>query len=228
MWKIIKADFIYHKLTFVIPFAIVLAGFSANMVQGWRQFEHDFQGMRTVMAAATGFLFFFKVMAMVREKRDRYLKLLPLKRWQIGAPRLLFTIIIWGAFLILYWSATATARPYRADIIIWDTISFTGLVLAANAVMFIFYDLNYTSPHKYKKAIRALLYPFVIFSGYITFFIFGVSEQSWQITKFLLPYKADFSSFSATAIGAMISLLIGIAATYVSMLVFNRRRTYLQ
>jgi len=228
MWKIIKADFIYHKLTFVIPFAIILAGFNANMVQGWRQFELDLQGMRTVMAVATGFLFFFKVMAMVREKRDRYLKLLPLKRWQIGAPRLLITIIIWGAFLILYWSATATARPYRADIIIWDTISFTGLVLAANAIMFICYDLNYVLPHKYQKTILALLNLPMIFSGFIIFFIFGVNEQSWKFTKFLLPYKADFSSFSATAISALISLLIGIAATYLSVVVFNRRRTYLQ
>lgn len=228
MWKIIKADFRYHKFVFIVPVAVVLTGFVANLVQGWRQLEHDFQGMRMLIVAATAFIFFFKYVTMIGEKRARHNMLLPLKRWQIGLPRLLFTIFIWGAFLILYWAATTTARPYRIDIIIWDTISLSGLVLIANALMFIFVDLNYTRIKKVHKLLLALLYPFLILCGFILFFIFGVSEQSWQIFKLLLPYKADFSSFSATAIGAMISLLIGLAATYGSLLVFEHRSTYLQ
>jgi hypothetical protein len=228
MWKIIKADLTYHKFVFIVPVAIVLAGLIANVVQGWRQFEHDFQGMRTVMAVATAFIFFFKYVTMIGEKRSRHNMLLPLKSWQIGLPRLLFAILIWITCLLLYWSATLTARPYRIDIIIWDTISFTGLVLIANAYAHIFVDLNYLGINQIQKILLMLLYPFLLLCGFIAFFIFGVSEQSWQLTKFLMPYKADFSSFSATVVGAMISLLIGIAATYVSMLVFNRRRTYLQ
>lgn len=228
MWKIIKADFNYHKFVFIVPVTVVLAGLIANLTQGWRQLEHDFQGMRTVMAVATVFIFFFKYVTMIGEKRARHNMLLPLKSWQIGLPRLLFTIFIWGAFLILYWATTSTARPYRIDIIIWDTISLSGLVLIVNALAFIFLDLNYTNFNKIEKILLMLLYPFLLLCGFIVFFIFGVSDQSWQIFKFLLPYKADFSSLSSTAIGAIISLLIGIAATYVSMLVFNRRRTYLQ
>jgi hypothetical protein len=228
MWKIIKADFRYHKFVFIVPVSIVLAGLIANLVQGWRQLEHDFQGMRTVMAVTTAFIFFFKYVTMIGEKRARHDMLLPLKSWQIGLPRLLFTILIWSAFLILYWSATAMVRPYRIDIIIWDTISLSGLILIANALMFIFVDLNYTSVKRIHKLMLALLYPFFVLCGFIAFFIFGVSDQSWQIFKMLLPFKADFSSFSATAIGAMISLLIGLAATYWSLLVFEYRRTYLQ
>jgi len=228
MWKIVKADFTYHKFVFIVPVAVVLAGLAANVVQGWRQLEHDFQGMRTVMTVATAFIFFFKYITMIGEKRTRHNILLPLNRWQIVLPRLLFTILIWSAFLILYWSATATARPYRIAIIIWDTISLSGLILIANALMFIFVDLNYLGIKKIQKILLAFLAPFVVLSGFIVFFIFGVSEQTWSIFKILLPYKADFSSFSTTAIGAMISLLIGIAATYLSVLVFMRRRTYLQ
>ena len=228
MWKIIKADFRYHKFVFIIPVTIVLAGLVANVIQGWRQLEHDFQGMRTVMAVATAFIFLIKYLVMIGEKRNRHNMLLPLKSWQIGLPRLSYCIIIWAIFLVLYWSASATARPYRIAIIIWDTISLSGLILIANALMFIFVDLNYLGIKKIQKILLAFFAPFVLLSGFIVFFIFGVSEQSWNIFKIMLPYKADFSSFSATPIGAIISLLIGIAATYLSVVVFNRRRTYLQ
>lgn len=228
MWKIIKADFKYHKFIFIIPVTIVLAGLFANVVQGWRQLEHDFQGMRTVMIVATTFIFLIKYLVMIGEKRIRHNRLLPLKSGQIGLPRLLYGMIVWAIFLVLYWSATATARPYRIDVIIWDTISLTGLVLIANALMCVFIDLNFLGIKKIHKILLTLLYPFLLLFGFIVFFIFGVSEQSWPMTKFLLPYKADFSSFSATAIGALISLLIGMAATYLSVVVFNRRRTYLQ
>lgn len=228
MWKIIKADFRYHQFIFIVPVAVVLTGLVANVVQGWRQLERDFQGMRTVMAVAAAFIFFFKYVTLIGEKRNRHNMLLPLKSWQIGLPRLLFTILIWVALLILYWSTTATARSYRSDIIIWDTISLSGLILTANALMFIFVDLNYTSVKKIHKLWLMLLYPFLLLCGFIVFFSFGVSEQSWQIFKLLLPYKADFSSLSATAIGAFISLVIGIVATYASVLIFEHRRTYLQ
>jgi hypothetical protein len=227
MWKIIKADFKYHKFIFIVPCSWVLAGLVANLVQGWRQYELDFQGMRTVMAVATAFIMFFKIVSTTREKRIRHNVLLPLKSWQIGLSRLLFTILIWSTFLILYWLATLTTPLYPQGIIIWDTISLSGLVLIANALVFVFIDVNYTRINKIQKTLLALLYPFLVFSGFIAFFIFGVSEQSWKITKFLLPYKADFSSFSATVIGALISLLIGIAATYLSIMVFKRRRMYL-
>jgi hypothetical protein len=228
MWKIIKADFKYHKIVFIAPVAVVLAGLAANVVQGWRQLEHDFQGMRTVMGVATAFIFLIKYLAMIGEKRNRHNMALPLKSWQIGLSRLLYCIIVWVIFLILYWSATATAHPYRIAIIIWDTISLSGLVLIANALMFIFVDLNYIGIKGIQKILLAFLAPFLLLGGFIVFFIFNVSEQTWSIFKILLPYKANFSSFSATAIGAISSLLIGIAATYLSVLVFKRRRTYLQ
>ena len=227
MWKIIKSDFKYHKFVFIVPYVFVLAGLVANVVQGWRQLELDFQGMRTVMAVATAFIMFFKIVTTIAEKRTRHNVLLPLKSWQIGLSRLLFAILIWATCLILYWLATLTAQLYLQGIIIWDTISLSGLVLIANALVFIFIDVNYTRINKIQKILLMLLYPFLMFCVFIAFFIFGVSEQSWKITKFLLPYKADFSSFSATVIGALISLLIGIAATYVSIMVFKRRRMYL-
>jgi hypothetical protein len=230
MWKIIKADFKYQKFVFIIPYAIVIVAIIANISQGWRQHEHDMQGVRTVMAAMTGIIFLFNnLLIIIREKRYRFIMLLPLSQWKISLPRIFFAILIWLSFLVMYWLGTAVIRPYRADILIWDTLSFTGLVLLANSIIFIYYDLLYTLTHNKQKLILGFIFLLSVFIGYIVFFLFGVDEQSWNIfKKLLLPYKDDFSALSSNYIGSIVSLSIGFIMTILSIIVFKRRKTYTQ
>jgi len=229
MWNIIKTDFKYQKYHFIIPYAIVMLAIIANVAQGWRQNEHDMQGVRTVMASMTGIIFLAKSFIIAKEKRHRFIMLLPLKQWKIGLTRTLFIILIWLSFLIMYWLGSAMIRPYRADILIWDTLSFTGLVLLANSIIFIYYDLLYTLTDKKQQVILGLIFLLSVFIGYIVFFLFGVDEQSWNIFKnLLLPYKNDFSRIASNYVGAVVSLLIGILMTILSVFVFGRRKTYTQ
>ena len=229
MWKIIKADFKYQKFIFLIPYAVVLAAIIANVSQGWRQYEHDMQGVRTVMASMTGIIFLSKSFIIAKEKRHRFITLLPLKQWTIALTRVLFIILIWLSFLVMYWLGTAVIRPYRTDILIWDTLSFTGLVLLANAIILVYYDLLYTLANNKQKVILGFIFLSLVFIGYIVFFLFGVDEQSWNIFKTLfLPYKNYFSSFSSNYIGAGVSLSIGFIMTILSVIVFKRRKTYTQ
>ena len=229
MWKIIKADFKYQKFGFIFPYAIVLVAIIANVSQGWRHNVHDMQGVRTVMASMTGIIFLSKSFIIAKEKRHRFITLLPLKQWTIALTRVLFIILIWLSFLVMYWLGTAVIRPYRTDILIWDTLSFTGLVLLANAIIFVYYDLLYTLANNKQKVILGFIFLSLVFIGYIVFFLFGVDEQSWNIFKTLfLPYKNDFSSFSSNYIGAGVSLSIGFIMTILSVIVFKRRKTYTQ
>ena len=229
MWKIIKADFKYQKFIFIFPYAVVLAAIIANVLQGWRQNEHDMQGVRTVMASMTGIIFLFKSFVIAKEKRHRFIILLPMKQWKIALTRVLFIILIWLSFIILYWLGTATIRPYRADILIWDTLSFTGFVLLANSVIFIYYDLLYALTNTNQKAIAGFLFLISLIIGYILFFLFSVDEQSWSIFKsFFLPHKDDFSGITSNYIGATASLSIGIMMMILSVFVFGRRKAYTQ
>jgi len=229
MWKIIKADFKYQKFVFIFPYAIVLVAVIANVSQGWHHNVHDMQGVRTVMASMTGIIFLSKSFIIAKEKRHRFITLLPLKQWKIGLTRLLFIILIWLSFLAMYWLGTSVIRPYQADILIWDTLSFTGLVLLANSIIFIYYDLLYTLTGVKQKVILGFLFLLAVFIGYVVFFLFGVDEQSWNIFKnLLLPYKDDFSSITSNYVGAVVSLLIGIVMTVLSVYIFGRRKTYTQ
>jgi len=229
MWKIIKADFKYLKFVFIIPYTIVLAAIIANVSQGWRQHEHDMQGVRTVMAAMTGILFLFNFFKIIQEKRYRLIVLLPLNIRKIALPRILFTVLIWLSFLVMYWLGSAMIRPYRADILIWEMLSFTGFFLLANSTVFIFHDLLYTLTNKNQKVILGLIFLISIFIGYVLFFLFSVDEQSWNIFKnLLLPYKNDFSNFSSNYIGAIVSLSIGFIMTILGVVVFKQRKTYAQ
>jgi|GEM_PF-1907897 len=230
MWKIIKADFKYQKFIFIIPYAVVIAAIIANVSQGWRQHEHDMQGVRTVMAVMTGIIFLFNNwLKIIQEKRYRFIMLLPLSQWKIALPRIFFIILIWLSFLVMYWLGTSVIRPYRTDILFWDTLSFTGLVLTANAIFFIYYDFLYILTDTKQKVILGFIFLLSLFIGYIVFFLFSVDEKSWNIFKnLLLPYKDDFSGITSNYVGAIVSLLIGIMMTILSVLVFGRRKTYTQ
>jgi len=229
MWKIIKADFKYQKFVFIFPYAIVLLAIIANVSQGWRQNVHDMQGVRTVMASMTGIIFLSKSFIIAKEKRHRFITLLPLKQWKIGLTRTLFIILIWLSYLAMYWLGTSVIRPYRTDILIWDTLSFTGLVLLANSIIFIYYDLSNTFNKKNQRLILWLTLLLLVFIGYVVFFLFGVDDQSWNIFKnLLLPYKNDFLNITSNYLGALVSLLIGILMTILSVFVFGRRKTYTQ
>ena len=229
MWKIIKADFKYQKFIFIFPYAIVLVAIIANISQGWRQNEHDMQGVRTVMASMTGIIFLFKSFKIAQEKRHRFITLLPLKQWKIALARGLFIILIWLSCLVMYWLGTAIIQPYRSDILIWEMLSFTGFVLLANSVVFIFHDLLYTLINNSQKVILVLFFLISVFVGYVLFFMFSVDERSWNIFKnLLLPYKNDFSSMVSNYIGAVVSLSIGIMMTLLSVFIFGRRKTYTQ
>ena len=230
MWKIIKADFKYQKFIFIFPYAIVLAAIITNVSQGWRQNEHDLQGVRSVIAAMTALLFFsYYFLMFIREKRYRLITLLPISQWKIALPRIFFAILIWLSFLVMYWLGTAMIRPYRADILIWEMLSFTGFVLVANSTMFIFYDLLFTLTSKCQKVILRLIFLISFFIGYFLFLLFSVDEQSWSIFKsLLLPYKNDLSSITSNYIGAVLSLSIGIMMTILSVVAFGRRKTYTQ
>jgi len=228
MLKIIKAEFNYHKLIFILPFGIVLAAMVANVILKWPQHEYDLQAVKKLMLLAVVLPFLFYFICLIKEKRDRYNALLPIPKWKIRLSNVLFVIITWACLLFLYWLATSIARPYSIDIIIWDTLSVTGFVLLANAISFIYRDVAYISFSKFQQSL--LVISFLIFAilALIYYLQLGVGESSYKIFAPLLPIKENVIRVSAYGPAAMVILLFGLGMTILSFATHRRRGTFVE
>jgi hypothetical protein len=228
MWKILKADLIYNKLILIIPCVVVLFGMVINVLLGWQNVELDLPGVRSLMTTAIILLLIFNFIKYIQEKRVRLISILPLSIKKVALSRLLYIIFIWTSFLVLYWISSSTAKPYRFNIIFWDTLSVTGLVLFINAFPYFFPDFKFSFIEKYKTVVLKILLVLIFFIGYILIFSFGINEYSWKIFQPLLLLQNMLASISFTPIGTFIFLLIGLGFSALNIITFERRKSYLE
>ncbi|MBC8181993.1 hypothetical protein H8E88_12820 [candidate division KSB1 bacterium] len=217
-----------NKLILIIPCGFVLFGMIINVALGWQNVELDLPGVRSLMTTAIIVLIIFNFIKYIQEKRIRLISILPLSIIKVALSRLLYIVFIWTSFMVLYWISLSTAKPYRSNIIFWDTLSVTGLILFVNTFPFFFRDFNFCFKEKYKAVILSILLVLMFFIGYILIFSFGISEYSWKIFQPLLPLRKWLVSVSSTSIGAIIFILIGLGFSVLNILTFVHRKSYIE
>jgi len=226
MWKILKAQIQYNKIVLIISYLIFLSIYISFVVQGWQEMDNSFPALRAVLLAATAMLFLFNIVRLHREKRDRFHHTLSLRNWELGISRVLQIITFWFSLLFLVLFAFVL-RPSIFDLkTLWDLLSLTGFVLVMNAAPFIYRDLSYCFHAKSKKIVLVILYALMIMAGYLLFMLFVVSVESISLSNDLVLVKKGFSNFINTFIGALFFNLCGIILTWISLLVFSKRKTY--
>jgi hypothetical protein len=228
MWNILKADLMNNKLILIIPCGLVFFGMIINVILGWQNVELDLPGVRSLMTTAIIVLIIFNFIKYIQEKRVRLISILPLSIKKVAVSRLLYIVFIWTSFLLLYWISSSTAKPYRFNIIFWDTLSVTGLVLFVNAFPYFFPDFKFSFKEKYKTVVLTILLVLIFFIGYLLIFTFGINKYSWKIFQPLLLLRNMLSSISSTSIGTLIFILIGLGFSALNIFTFERRKSYLE
>ena len=160
------------------------------------------------------------------EKRDRNHALLPLSNTKAALSRLMFMICLWVCFLLIYWLSAITVKPYSIEIISFEMLTATGFVLMANALPYIHHDLVLCLRKTYQKTLWMITYIICVSLGVVFFLSFVVTESSWKIFRFFLPLKNNINPFTASVSGASVFLILGLSMTWLSVRVFNRRKTY--
>lgn len=228
MWKLLKTQIIYNKIVLIISYLIVISVFIPFVVQGWQEVDNSFPALRAVMLSAAAILFLFNIVRLHREKRDRFHHILSLNIWGLGISRILQIILFWFSILFLVLFAFVL-RPSIFELrILWDLMSLTGFVLVMNAAPFIYRDLSYCFHAKSKKVVLVIVYALMIMVGYFLFILFIVSAGAVSMSESLLSLKNDFSNFITSFVGALFFNLFGIMMTILSVVVFDRRKTYTQ
>lgn len=228
MWALVKADLKYNWLYLAIPSALVLAVCLANYLRGWSTPEMDLPGTRTIMMTMTAVIYFFRKLRQILEKRDRYLALLPHSLRSIGFSRLCLGILVWLSYLSVYFVLSASVRPYRLDLIVWEALSITGFVIFGNAFPFIYRDLFYVFIPGRSKPFVIMSYVVLVLLGVLTFLLFSVTEYSWALVKVVLPLRQYFAPLSTAFLGAILFIFLAVAGVILSVSVFVRRRSLVE
>jgi hypothetical protein len=211
MWHILKAELDYTKEGLLIMYTIAILFFIAAAL--W----HDWDVFGYMANTA---ITYFIVMGIIgsesdKEKRIRYYARLPVAPPQLGLVDLIYvTLLQLGMFLLwlgllLFKPESATARTF------WGMLSLNGLLLSLIAVFIIHTHLGFYGAKKYKRITYgillalALLVVGLIYFGHIN-----------AVTRFL---RSHFVSVS----GALVSTFLWLGLSYLSVIIFVRRKSYL-
>lgn len=211
MWKIFNAEIRYHKLVLTIAYTIAMLFFVAAAL--WR--DWDIFGYMANTAIT-----YFIAMGVIgsesdKEKRVRYHAGLPVTPTQLGLVDLIYvTLFQFG--MILLWVILLFFKPQSATATtIWGMLSLNGLLLSLVNVLIIHTHLGFYGEKKYKRITYGILLALASLVVGLVYFghINAVARFLWR----------HFRSVS----GALVSTLLWLGLSYLSVVIFVRRKSYL-
>lgn len=225
MWPLLKAEILYDRSRLVIVFIFSLV----CLVTIWFgvKWERNVSPMMMLILFGSAIVAVYAgEQGRVNNKRDRMHVSLPVPMWKSGFSHLIYPICVWIAILILYKvsyfvlefiSGTTRTKPSFLQI-----LTLSGLFLIVNATYFLSRDLSKTLTKTSQQIMIYMTWYLLVIAALLPFYI---------LTNFLgvfgenTPLQSILSSLSESPPGF---LLIGVCLSLVSLLVFMRRRSYVQ
>jgi hypothetical protein len=220
MWRIIKADLVYHRFSTVVVVAIWFAINLTVVIWGWRDFDHDYHGTRSVTYTAACILWLIRLLGTAKHNTNRIHMALPISVRGIAVARALPFLAVWTLVVVLYVGSLLAFRFAELRFTVChDLLSLTGVILVLNAIPFIHRDLLVTLSNKAAGWVLAVGYTAVIWMSFWAASIlprFGVLASARE--------AAD--SFRMTPVGALFPFLLGVALTYLCINTYQWRKAY--
>jgi hypothetical protein len=211
MWQILKTELDYTKEGLMVGYAIALLFFIATVI--WEDWDISGYMLSTAIT-------YFITIGIIgsegdKEKRTRYHAALPVTPRERAAVDLLYiTLVQAGMFLLwlgmlIFQSNSATAPTF------WSMFSLNGLLLSLMAIFIIHTHFGFYGTKKYKRIDYAILLLLIIAAIAIGYFGYGRAAARFLWRHYL------------SASGALVSTLLWLGLSYLSVIIFARRKSYL-
>lgn len=225
MWRILKAEILYDRSRLVIVSVFCLT----CLVTIWFGVKWE----RNVSPMTMLILFISALVAVyageqsrISNKRDRMHVSLPVSVWETGFSHLIYPVCVWLVILLLdqissivlcLLSGTARARPSFSQI-----LTLSGLFLIVNAAVLLSRDLSRIFTKRSQQIIIYLIGYLLFFGALLPFYIvtnfFGAFGENTRLQSFISTLSESPAGF----------LLLGVGLSFLSSLVFLKRRSYVQ
>jgi len=211
MWQILKAELDYTKESWMFAYVITLLFFiAATYWESWDVFGY----------AANTTIVYLITMAIVgseadKEQRTRYYALLPIVPQQLAIMDLLYvTFFQLGMFLL--WLCMLLFKPANATAsTVWGLLSQNGLLLSVVTIFIIHHHLGFFGAKKYNRITYGILLALALLVVGLDYF-----GHMNAMAKFLWRHYMSVS-------GALVSTLLWLGLSYLSVIIFVCRKSFL-
>lgn len=211
MWQILKTELDYTKHGLMIAYLIALLLFIVTVL--WEDWDISVYMIHTT-------IIYFITIGIIgsgsdKEKRTRYHAALPVTPQQRAIVDLLYiTLVQAGMFLL--WLCMLLFKPHSATAsTFWRMFSLNGLLLGLIVIFIIHTHFGFYGTKRYKLFDYAFLMLLIIVAIGISYLGYGDA-----VARFLWHHYMSAS-------GALISTLLWLSLSYLSMIIFVRRKSYL-
>ena len=212
MWALVKADFLYTRLGLgIIAFFVAFFFVQSATISGWHfaTFVNN-----TAVSAMIG----MGIMGASadKERRDRTMIALPITINRVGVARLIYVNIVFAALMVV-WSIFLVVRPGGVDIQdVWIMFNAASVAMTLFLGFMIHHDLGFYETWRYRIMIYVGVAVFLA-----TIAVLGISGYMDEVGK-------AYGNFFETFTGVLVHFVAAAATFYLSLRVFERRRSYLK
>lgn len=236
MWRILIAEFKYNKywlaanyILFILFFVLYIALSITSLLEG-RTWDIKPMHIPMMMVVTSIISTLIILTGKTAGKRDNFHMRLPVSARAIGAVRVLFAVFVWISLVILFWIPLILIKPDLLNRIAHLNLFYmNGIFLMFNAAWIIHIDFhkNIFTRHKIlgfcdKELISVIFIAMIVITWFFLFsmpsgYVFGIFE----------PQRKAICGFFLSMPVITVLNLAGLAMTYLSVIVFVRRRTFL-
>jgi hypothetical protein len=230
MWKLISAEISYFRRSIAIVYLLIIPLMIAYVYIGGKEVGEMLPDKWLVMGIwmmflATLILYGFTKIELIRHKKDRYLTLLPLPIHKFAILRFILPIFFWLSMIILFWLIYFISSVGNIQFhFLWNFLYISGLLLSLISIRFIFNDLQYIRNRRKSKKLMITIAVILIQVLFWPYFLTLYSYYNVKPFDFL---KSNIPRILLSNASAILSVVIGLGCVILSILIFMRRKTYL-
>lgn len=218
MWKIIGTEIRYHKMTITLTYAAGILFLVGAVLSGVLQRMESPMSTWSLMSAVTSayiFLLIYIGSYDETEKRERLHAQLPIPRPTLGRARVVLLILLQAGFSVIWFIGVLAAGKGFEPAFLYYMLSSNAFFCVIVALIAIFMDLGHFDKNAYRLIFIGLWALFVILILWLT-----LAGRITPILEYIfLPYT--------TAAGATIFVLIAVALFHFEVMIYTRRKSYL-
>lgn len=226
MWRLLKS--LSHYCRFILVAGLTVVGIVTVffIILGRNDFDKSVPAYRSVLMAATALVWLYSVLMIHKEKRDRFHLLLPVSVRQIGLVRVIFLIGFWTTILLVFiLSNVFVGNLQNNPTLIWNAVSLTGFVLVVNSALYLQRDLTNIFTSKGQRFLLSVVWVILVTIGYVLFVLLVMPVESFGSLDVV---KEFFTMNFITPGGAFLTFLMGLGLTILSIVLFGRRKLYIE
>jgi len=219
MWKVLKAEFRYHKIAIMATYALGVAFLIAAVLSGiLKRMDSPTATWSFMSVVITAYIFLLIHIGGhdETEKRDRLHALLPIPHQKLGMARMTLLILLQAGFGIIWFVGVMAAGKGLSLAYLYYMLSANAFFFLTIAFIAIYLDLGHFGVNTYRRI-------FIGFWALVAILIVGLTLAG----KIISVLEYIFAPYTTPA-GAAIFVAIAAGLFYLDVFIYMRRKSYLQ